>query len=307
MYHDLQVTRLRTLVAVVECGGFRRAAVTLHITQPAVSQQIRQLESLIQGPVFTSTGRNLQLSVRGEELLGYARRVVALNDEAVDRLMPRTGTTRLSIGIEDQLAEALPEFLRLLSVSLPEAQVSVRTGPSESLASQVTTGQIDLALLFRWQTPETIAGEEELGRIRMAWFGQPVHGTEAGLPLALFTEPCILRGQLVDALDASGISWRISYEGAELVGLRAAVKAGLGLACLVDNGDDLWGLPRAAKLGLPSPPGPIPVMMALPAGATSSGVPAIVKKAFRQALDGYPFAEIRSASNSGPLELVTRS
>ncbi|WP_234357692.1 LysR substrate-binding domain-containing protein, partial [Streptomyces puniciscabiei] len=158
-----------------------------------------------------------------------------------------------------------------------------------------------LALLFRRQTSETVAAEEELGRIRMAWFGQPVHGTEAGLPLALFTEPCILRGRLVDALDASGISWRISYEGAEFVGLRAAVKAGLGLACLVANGDDLWGLPRAAKLGLPSPPDPIPVMMALPAGATTSGVPAIVKKAFRQALDGYPFAEIGHTSTPPPV------
>ncbi len=275
---------------------------TLHITQPAVSQQIRQLESFIQGPVFTSTGRNLQLSVRGEELLGYARRVVALNDEAVDRLMPRTGTTRISIGVVDQLAEALPEFLRLLSASLPEAQVSVQSGPSELLASQVATGQLDLALLFRWQTQEAVTTEEELGRIRLAWFGQPVHGTEDGLPVALFTEPCILRGQLVDALDASGISWRISYEGAEFVGLRAAVKAGLGLACLVANGDDLWGLPKAAKkLGLPSPPDPIPVTMALPAGATTSGVPAIVKKTFRQALDGYPFAEIASASNSEPI------
>ncbi|MET8078101.1 LysR substrate-binding domain-containing protein [Streptomyces sp. NPDC005303] len=306
MYHDLQVTRLRTLVAVVECGGFRRAAAILHITQSAVSQQIRQLESFIQGPVFTSTGHNLQLSVRGEELLGYARRVVALNDEVVDRLMPRTNRTRISIGVVDQLAEALPEFLRLLSASLPGAQVSVRTGPSPALSSQVTSGQLDLALLFRWPTPEAVAGEEELGRIRMAWFGRPVHGTEAGLPLALFTEPCILRGRLVDALDASGISWRISYEGAEFVGLRAAVKAGLGLACLVANGDDLWGLPRAAKLGLPSPPGPIPMMMALPAGATTSGVHAIVKKAFRRALDGYPFAETGSASISEPLELVAR-
>ncbi|MES4890898.1 LysR substrate-binding domain-containing protein [Streptomyces sp. NPDC096012] len=105
-------------------------------------------------------------------------------------------------------------------------------GASESLAGQVTTGQLGLALLFRRQTPATVAAEEELGRIRMAWFGQPVHGTEAGLPLVSSTEPCILRGQIVDALDASGIPWRISYEGAEFLGLRAAVKAGLGPACL---------------------------------------------------------------------------
>src|SRR5437588_12908085 len=71
MYHDLQINRLRALVTVVDLGGFRKAAAALHITQPAVSQQIRQLGTLIKGPVFVSTARQLQLSPQGQELLGY--------------------------------------------------------------------------------------------------------------------------------------------------------------------------------------------------------------------------------------------
>ncbi|MDQ1018924.1 DNA-binding transcriptional LysR family regulator [Streptomyces afghaniensis] len=231
MHCDLQLTRLRTLVAVVDCGGFRRAAAALHISQPAVSQQIRHLESFIQAPVFMSTGRNLQLSVQGDELLGYARRMVALNDEVVRRFRTRTGAMRLSIGMVDQLSDALPEFLRLLSTRLPEIQVSVRTGPSELLANQVTTGQLDVALVFRGQSRHAAPTDEELGRMRMAWFGRPVNSEAAPLPLMLFTEPCVLRNQLVDALDLSSIPWRVSYEGADLIGLRAAGQGRAG-ACL---------------------------------------------------------------------------
>ncbi|MGS2644108.1 LysR substrate-binding domain-containing protein [Streptosporangium sp. LJ11] len=290
MYHDLQINRLRALVTVVDVGGFRRAAESLHITQPAISQQIRQLSGLVKGPIFTSTGRKLQLSPQGEELLGYARRLVALNDEAVGRFVPPPGNVRLSIGIVNQLAEALPEILRLLTRGMPHAQVSVQTGLSESLEGRVNTGQLDLALLLQTKSNGAGAASQELGHMRMDWFGRPAHGEGAALPLTLFTEPCTLRGRIVDVLDESDVPWRVGYEGAELVGLRAAAKAGLGVACLVANGDDLWGLPKAARLALPSPPGPLPVTMALSTGAATSGYVPIARKAFQQSLRGYPFA-----------------
>ncbi|MFH8617793.1 LysR family transcriptional regulator [Streptomyces sp. NPDC017979] len=299
MHHNLQINQLRTLVAVVELGGFRRAAEALHITQPAVSQQIRQLGRLTKAPVFTSTGRNLRLSPQGEELLGYARRLVTLNDEAVGRFVPLAGNVRLSIGIVNQLAEALPEFLRVVMKRMPHAQVSVRTGLSESLESQVSAGQLDLALLLQARPQRTNATSHHLGHMKMDWFGQPAHGERAALPLTLFTEPCTLRGRIMETLDASDVPWRISYEGSELVGLRAAAKAGLGMACLVANGDELWGLPRAIRPGLPSAPGPIPVTMAFPVSANSSGLPGVAEKAFRQALRGYPFTETPAR---GPLE-----
>lgn len=299
MHHDLQINRLRALVTVVDLGGFRRAAEALHVTQPAVSQQIRQLNSLIKGPIFTATGRQLRLSQQGEELLGYARRIVALNDEAVARFVPPAGSVRLSIGIVNQLAEALPEFLRLMTRNMPQAQVSVRTGLSESLEGHVATGQLDLALLlqFRSQRPDTTC--RELGQMHMDWFGQPAHGEKAALPLTLFTEPCTFRGRIIEALKASAMPWRISYEGPELVGLRAVAKAGLGVACLVANGDELWGLPRAVRPGLPRPPGPVPVTMVLPAGAAYAGYPRIAEQAFRQALRGYPMVQPEEGGAAG--------
>ncbi|MER8231390.1 LysR substrate-binding domain-containing protein [Streptomyces sp. NPDC094049] len=288
MHHDLQINRLRTLVAVVDLGGFRRAAESLHITQPAVSQQIRQLSGLIRSPVFASTGRNLRLSPRGEELLRYARRMVALNDEAVDRFIPQAGHVMLSVGVSSQLGEVLPEFLRVLNRGMPQVQLSVRTGSSEELAAQLTGGQLDAALLLQAEPTGPGTDSVELGRMRLAWFGRPAHGEREAVPLALFPEPCTLRGRVRDALDAAGIAWRVSYESGELIGLRSAAKAGLGMTCLVANGDELWGLAPSVRPGLPAPPEPLPVTLAVATGAVPEGFTDIAEKALRQALRSYP-------------------
>jgi len=288
MRHDLQINRLRALVAVVEHGGFRRAAEALHITQPAVSQQIRQLSGLIKRPVFASTGREMRLSPQGEELLEYARRMVALNDEAVARFVPEAGQVLLSVGVTSQLAEVLPEFLRRVNRGLPQVQLRVRTGASEALAQQLSTGQLDAALLLQAGPPDPGTDTLELGRMRMAWFGRPATGERDALPLALFPAPCTLRGLVGEVLDGAGIPWRIAYEGPELIGLRSAAKAGLGMTCLVANGDELWGLSPTAHPGLPQPPAPLPVSLALAPGAAPEGFAQIAEKAFRQALQGYP-------------------
>ncbi|MEJ3655445.1 LysR family transcriptional regulator [Actinomycetes bacterium KLBMP 9759] len=290
MFHDLQINRLRALVTVVDLGGFRRAAEALHVTQPAVSQQIRQLSTLVKAPIFLSTGRDLQLSQQGNELLGYARRIVALNDEAVGRFLPPSGTVRFSLGVGDQLAEALPEILGLLATAMPNAQVSVRTGPSESLESQLVARRLDLGLLLQSRPSASTTTSIELGRIKMDWFGRPAGDDGSVLPLTLFTEPNTLRGRILDVFDASAVPWRVGYEGSELIGLRAATKAGLGVSCLVANGDELWGL-RKTERELPAPPGPLPVIMAVSPGVSSPQIVRVARRTLQSALRGYPFVE----------------
>ncbi len=288
MYHDLQINRLRALVTVVELGGFRKAAEALHVTQPAVSQQIRQLGGLVKGPIFTSTGRVLELSTEGEELLGYARRIVALNDEAVGRFVPPSGTARLTIGVVNQLAEALPEILRLLNRGLPHVQVGVQTGLSESLENQVSSGQLDLALLL--QSEPVTAPAHQLGEMRMDWFGRPAHGEGAALPLTLFTEPCTLRRRIVDALDASEVPWRVAYEGPELVGLRAPPRRPVW-------GSPAWW-PTATSCGAAARRPPRASLGPGPAAGDGGVVGErdeleyvpIAERAFQQALRDYPFA-----------------
>ncbi|MEU6062822.1 LysR family transcriptional regulator, partial [Streptomyces sp. NPDC047097] len=176
MHHDLHVSRLRSLLTIVDLGGFRKAAEALCLTQSAVSQQIRQLNLLIGTPVFTSTGSNLQLSDAGAELLGYARRIVALNDETVSRLVAPRGQQHLTLGVADQLADVLPGMLELLARRVPHARISVRTGQSDSLCEQLSARALQSALLLGCDRPGRSYETRELGRLPLTWFGRPSHG-----------------------------------------------------------------------------------------------------------------------------------
>ncbi|WP_405656748.1 LysR substrate-binding domain-containing protein [Streptomyces sp. RK9] len=288
MNRDLQIGTLRTLAAIVDLGGFSRAAEALHLTQPAVSQQMRRLDSFLKEPVFAATGRNLRLSPAGQELLAYARKMLSLNDEAVARFTtPREGL-RVAIGISDQFSEALPAILRGLKRQAPESRITLRTGPSETLAEQVATGSLDLALLID-PSPGPAYRVQELGAIELAWFGRPAVGHGAPLPLVLFTEPCTLRGLALNALHDAGVPWTSTYEGAELIGLRAALHAGLGIACLVANADEVWGLPTAVHPALPQPPGPVPTALALSPRVPQEYAHGALES-IRAALAAYPFA-----------------
>lgn len=303
MHQDLQINRLRALVAVVDHGGFRRAADALFVTQPAISQQIRHLSTLIREPVFTSTSRNLELSGAGEELLGYARRMVSLNDEVVARYNPPADDgTRLDIGVCDQFVQLLPSILSMVTEALPKAKVSLKVDTSEGLLHDIVSDRVDMALTLDasdLERPAPTGGVFELGEAQLGWFGEPAALPGIGqappreddvVPLALSTEPCQLRGRIVDALDADDISWRVAYEGSDLAGLRAAMKAGIGVGCLLDNSDAVWGLPRTSSHSLPTPDA-VPVSLRVASGTTATrSNTKVIRATMHRALTGYPVA-----------------
>jgi DNA-binding transcriptional LysR family regulator len=289
IHPDLQINCMRALVTVYDLKGFRRAAEALYVTQPAISQQIKQLSRFIKAPVFTSTRQELELSPEGLELLGYARRLVALNDETAEHFCPPApGEGRVTVGVSDQLAEALPAILSRVADAMPNAQICALTGETEILQSGIETGQLDLALLLNpVGTPH--GASHELGSLSMDWFGQPAIEQDGQVPVVLFAEPWALRGIVIELLENSDATWHIAYEGAELEGIRAAVRAGLGVACLVANSDELWGLPRTVDLSLPEPPAAVPVSLAVPEGS-SRELATVAKAALTEALADYPFA-----------------
>src|SRR3712207_7286053 len=84
---DLDLDLLRCFVTVAERGGFTAAGTALGLTQSAVSLKVKRLEELVRRRVFERTSRSIALTRDGETLLAYARRILALNDEAVRRLV----------------------------------------------------------------------------------------------------------------------------------------------------------------------------------------------------------------------------
>jgi len=96
---NLDLTALRSFVTVIECGGVTRAASLLNLTQSAVSMQIKRLEEGLGRELFLRASRRLTPTAEGEMLLGYARKMLVLNDEALARLMDNAFVGELRLGV----------------------------------------------------------------------------------------------------------------------------------------------------------------------------------------------------------------
>jgi DNA-binding transcriptional LysR family regulator len=234
MPSTLDLDHLRTFVAIAETGSFTRAADVVHKTQSAVSMQMRRLEERIGKPVFARDGRMSKLTEEGERLLGYARRLVRLNDETVAAFDDAELSGSVRLGTPDDYADRfLPEVLARFSRSNPRVEVSVVCEQSLELIKQARNGDIDLAIV-------TNCGEGNIEVIRqepILWVASNQHGTfdVDVLPLALFKPPCLWRAAAIDSLTAIDRKYRVLYQSANSTAISAAVLAGLAVSALAES------------------------------------------------------------------------
>lgn len=224
---------LQTFVTVVESGGFIRAAQHLYKTQSTVSQQIRKLETELDANLFATSGRRRLLTPAGEQFLGYAKRWLALQDEALFALAKNSLAAEIRLGVSHSLSEGvLPELLAQFSRAYPHVNLVVETGYGNELIQCYDNGDYDLILTLervnRWR-----AGLE-LPR----WSGSARRGVNG-----LVCIPCGWRG--IRGLASFGkpppMLWiRRAYLGRlpigtnSLAALMAAVRAGLAVTVRAD-------------------------------------------------------------------------
>jgi len=246
---DLDV--LRTFVTGVDMGSFAKAADRLGRSTSAVSAQLKKLEDQLGTPVLRKEGRGMVTTSAGESLLGYARRLLELNDEAASavRGADLAGSVRLGMAQdfgEHVLTEVLGSFARVH----PRVRIEARVARNLELMDELHGGRLDLALA--WDGGETALHAVEVARLPLRWIGAagiagaaPGHawlaldgrGREAAapdgprepLPLVSMDAPCIMRNAATAALDRAGIPWRIAFSSPSLGGVWAAVAAGLGV------------------------------------------------------------------------------
>ena len=230
---DLPTDLLRSFVAIADAGGIVKAAERVHRTQPAISLQVKRLERLLGAALLRRHGRGVALTEAGERLLGYARRILALNDEAVAALAPAALAGPVRFGtIQDFADTALPGVLARFAAENPGVCLDVRVGNSMALIDAVTAGGLDLVL-----GSELRPGGTPLRREPMRWIGAATGSipTDAPsgtvVPLVLMEAPCPFRDAALAALDRAERAWRIVYTSPSLAGVRAAVRAGLGVTC----------------------------------------------------------------------------
>jgi DNA-binding transcriptional LysR family regulator len=228
---DLEL--LRSFVSVVDAGGFTRAGERVHRTQSTVSQQIKRLEEDVGQPLLIRSGKDVMPTEAGERLLSYARRLLALAEEARDVVSQpgKAGAIRLGVP-EDFAAYRLAKLLAAFSRSQPSLRLDVRADQSANLKRDLERGELDLALFKR------AAGEK--GGIatwpeRVHWVTSKTHprDTRTGsVPLIGFPVGCLYRAGAIHALESAGRTWHMAYTSSNLAGIQAAVAAGMGLGIL---------------------------------------------------------------------------
>lgn len=223
---DLDLDALRAFLAIVDTGGFSRAARVLRRSQSAVSAQVRRLEDAVGAPLFDRTGRLPVLTLDGETLIGAARQMVGLNDQVLTRRRGAAVRGMVRLGAMDDYATSiLPAVLRRFGEAYPEVGVELQSGLTAELARKLGVG-LDLVLVMHG------AGNHRgriLQRDRAVWAAAPGFTVPATIPLAVAPRGCLFRDWAMAALDRAGRPWRIAYMTQSIAAASAAVAAGLAV------------------------------------------------------------------------------
>ena len=144
-YATLDTEQLKTLIAIADSGSFTRAAREVNRTQAAVSMQMRRLEETVGRSLFTKNGRSNRLTGDGEHLLEYARRIVALNNEAMTVLKEPELAGYVRIGTPDDYAERfLPRIFARFARTHPLVEIGIICDGSTALHERILADELDL-------------------------------------------------------------------------------------------------------------------------------------------------------------------
>ncbi len=241
---------LRTFVSVAETLSFTGAGQLLGLSQPTVSQHIRRLENAAGRSLVVRDTREVRLTDNGDAMLGFARSILAAQDQAVSYFTGSAMRGRLRFGSADDLAlTQLPQILRDFRQLYPHINLELTVNQSGVLARRLLAGQLDL--VFIKQEPDTVGGQL-VRRDRLVWAGHKNLTLEPDqpVPLIVYQAPSLSRTAAIGALESAGRTWRITCNVREINGVLAATRAGIGIAAFPQSliPPDLVELPPSFAL-----------------------------------------------------------
>jgi len=220
---------LRTLVAIADGETFAAAADKTHRTQSAVTQQMQRLEAFVGQPLFEKQGRNKRLTPHGVKLVQHARHLLALNDDTWRALQDDQVEGLLRLGAPHDVADTiLPTVLTQVSRHLPRIKLEIRVDRSPFLMKAMAAGEIDLTISTRYD-PDLEGVVLRTSPTVWICSADYVHDTRTPVRLVLADEPSIFRRLALDALEQARVRWHTHYVAPNLVGIKAALRAGLGV------------------------------------------------------------------------------
>ena len=231
---NLDMTTLRSFLAVAEQGGVTRASQVLNLTQSAVSMQLKRLEEVLGITLMDRANRRIALTPAGEQLLTYARRIVDLNDEAVARLSDELFEGEIVLGVpHDIVYPVMPRVLKTFNAVYPRMNVILKSSSTVKLKESLGRGDVHMILTTE---VDLEPGGETLTTMPMRWTGAVGGQAWKKRPLRLgFCTFCIFRTTVMRRLDEAGIPWELAIESDEDRSVEALISADLAVGAMLES------------------------------------------------------------------------
>jgi DNA-binding transcriptional LysR family regulator len=234
---------LRTLIAVVDLRSFTKAAQSLGVTQPAVSAQIKRLQSLLGTDLLDKSAPGVALTSSGDLVVNYARRLLSINDQILDLAAPRSAAKTIRIGTAGDFVSAdVARGLTNCRVQRPDLRFAVHSATIDLLLKDLREGELDLAVWVSAVGP--VLATRHYWTEELVW----VHSNstqisaEQPVPLVSYGEECLFTRNAMAALSQANRACELVYVGSSIVGLAAAVATGFGVMALPRSRVDYPGI-----------------------------------------------------------------
>jgi DNA-binding transcriptional LysR family regulator len=224
---------LRALVAVVDLRSFTKAAQSFGITQPAVSAQIKRLQSLLDTELLDKSAPGVSLTAKGELVVNEARRMLAINDRLVKLTVTEPNSLRLRVGLPgDHVGQLLWRPLDLFRQRWPHVRLHVHAAGTSQLVHELEQGDLDVIAVLSGVKPIDHARFHWLEE--MVWVKAPTTRIDpiTAIPLVSHGRHCVVHQHVMAALERDGLDHDLVFSGSNFASLTSAVAAGFGIMAM---------------------------------------------------------------------------
>lgn len=225
----LSLDILRTFISIVDLNGFNKAAEKVHLSQSAISMQMKRLEEQTGHSLFERKGKQRLLTHHGEILLSHARRMLQLNDELLQNFKDSKLKGKIRMGIQSDfvdspLTAAIYQYIK----HHPEMMLDLKVDSSDSLQDMLTRRKLDL-VVYLGREKNRAFDATTMGVHPLEWVCSSAFTLQSPLPLVVLGPDCKIRQSISAALTSANIPWRIAFASSSLPAAWGAISAGIGL------------------------------------------------------------------------------